>query len=111
MTNEALQQLIGSWFPNPDAKKVSETLEVSKTKEGLEEQPKVEKPSNPSLLEFTEEGSQFLNVIVQPKHLHELMSQLKKNPETHFDYLFCLSGVDWGDESFGIHDAPAYHRR
>jgi NADH/F420H2 dehydrogenase subunit C len=98
MTNEALQQLIGSWFPNPDAKKVSETLEVSKTEEGLEEQPKVEKPSNPSLLEFTEEGSQFLNVIVQPKHLHELMSQLKKNPETHFDYLFCLSGVDWGEE-------------
>ncbi|MGB5665783.1 MAG: NADH-quinone oxidoreductase subunit C [Maribacter sp.] len=98
MTNEALQQLIGSWFPNPDAKKVSETLDASKTEEGSEEQPRAEKPINPSLLEFTEEGSQFLNVIVQPKHLHELMSQLKKNPETHFDYLFCLSGVDWGEE-------------
>ena len=47
-------------------------------------------------LEFTQEKSQFLNITVQPEHLHQLMSQLKSNPETNFDYLFCLSGVDWG---------------
>jgi len=47
-------------------------------------------------LEFTEEKSQFLNITVQPEQLHQLMSQLKSNPETNFDYLFCLSGVDWG---------------
>ena len=46
-------------------------------------------------LEFTEEKSQFLNITVQPEHLHQLMSQLKSNPETNFNYLFCLSGVDW----------------
>ena len=65
MTNEALQNLIGSWIPD---------------------------------LEFTEEGSQFLNITVQPKQLHKLMSQLKKNSDTEFDYLFCLSGVDWGED-------------
>ncbi|WP_264563506.1 NADH-quinone oxidoreductase subunit C [Flavobacterium sp. N3904] len=47
-------------------------------------------------LEFTEEKSQFLNISVQPNHLHDLMSQLRNNSETNFDYLFCLSGVDWG---------------
>ena len=49
-------------------------------------------------LEFTEEKSQFLNITVQPAQLHQLMSQLKSNTETSFDYLFCLSGVDWGKE-------------
>lgn len=63
MTNEALQNLIGSWIPE---------------------------------LEFTEEKSQFLNIIVKPAQLHQLMVQLKSNTETNFDYLFCLSGVDWG---------------
>jgi len=49
-------------------------------------------------LEFTEEKSQFLNITVQPEQLHQLMTQLKNNPDTKFDYLFCLSGVDWGKE-------------
>lgn len=49
-------------------------------------------------LEFTEEGSQFLNILVQPNQLHQLMEKLKNNNETNFDYLFCLSGVDWGEE-------------
>ena len=47
-------------------------------------------------LEFTEEKSQFLNITVQPEQLHQLMTQLKSNSETNFDYLFCLSGIDWG---------------
>lgn len=49
---------------------------------------------NPELT-FTEEGSQFLNINVQPDQLHSLMEQLKTNTETQFDYLFCLTGVDW----------------
>lgn len=49
-------------------------------------------------LEFTEEGSQFLTILVQPAQLHELMFELKNNSETNFDYLFCLTGVDWGKE-------------
>ncbi|WP_338356308.1 NADH-quinone oxidoreductase subunit C [Yeosuana marina] len=49
-------------------------------------------------LEFSEEESQFLNITVTPEHLHKLMIDLKTNKETSFDYLFCLSGVDWQPE-------------
>lgn len=98
MNNNELQNLIELWFPNPEANKVSEVVEVPKTEEGAEEKVTPPRPINPSLLEFTEEGSQFLNIIVQPDDLHALMSQLKDNSETHFDYLYCLSGVDWGKE-------------
>ena len=68
MTNEALQQLISTWFPE---------------------------------LEFWEEGSEFLNIEVDPAQLHALMTKLKQDDQTKFDYLFCLSGVDWG-ESLGV---------
>ena len=62
-------------------------------------------------LEFTEEGSQFLNITVKPEQLHTLMSQLKSNIETSFDYLFCLTGMDWGKE-LGIiyHIESTIHR-
>ena len=49
-------------------------------------------------LEFSEEASQFLNIAVQPEQLHQLMLKLKTNNDTYFDYLFCLSGVDWEPE-------------
>jgi NADH/F420H2 dehydrogenase subunit C len=49
-------------------------------------------------LEFSEEASQFLNITVQPEQLHQLMLKLKTNNDTYFDYLFCLSGVDWEPE-------------
>lgn len=70
MTNEELQNLISSWTPDPIACE----------------------------LQFIEEGSQFLNITVPPEQLHQLMKQLRHHPETNFDYLFCLSGVDWGEE-------------
>ena len=105
MTNEALQNLIGLWFPNPDTDKVSDVVEISESEEDSDvsgDKPEeIAKPSelvNPSLLEFTEEGSQFLNILVQPEQLHSLMTQLKNSSETNFDYLYCLSGVDWGAE-------------
>lgn len=49
-------------------------------------------------LEFSEEESQFLNITAIPEQLHHLMKQLKENTETNFDYLYCLTGVDWGTE-------------
>lgn len=70
MTNEALQKTIESWFPDPEFV-----------------QP-----------QFSEEASQFLNVSIDPGQLHELMQLLKRNPDTNFDYLFCLTGVDYGKE-------------
>jgi NADH/F420H2 dehydrogenase subunit C len=98
MTNEALQDLIGSWFPNPDAETILEANEKPETEIGSDEEVGTSKPINKSLLEFTEEDTQFLNVLVTPDHLYPLMSQLKNNDDTKFDYLFCLSGVDWGVE-------------
>lgn len=47
-------------------------------------------------LEF-EEGPQYLNVRVPAPALHDFAQRLKAGPETSFDYLFCLSGVDWPD--------------
>ena len=96
MNNNELQNLIGSWFPNPEANKVSEV--VVETDESSEEKTPTPEPINPSLLSFTEEGSQFLNMEVFPENLHSLMTQLRENSDTNFDYLFCLSGVDWGKE-------------
>lgn len=52
---------------------------------------------SPNLI-FTEEGSQYLNVMVPIEELHAIMVKLKHNDQTSFDYLFCLSGVDWGEE-------------
>jgi NADH/F420H2 dehydrogenase subunit C len=98
MTNDALQKLIGSWFPNPNIDKGVETPEVSENKDIAENSVEGSEPVNTSLLDFSEEGSQFLNLVVPPEHLHNLMSQLKSNKDTSFDYLFCLSGVDWGED-------------
>ena len=92
MTNEALQNIINSWFPNSISKIVAAEapieIEISETIESV----------STNGLEFTEEGSQFLNITVQPELFHKLMSELKSNSETQFDYLFCLTGVDWGEE-------------
>ncbi len=52
-------------------------------------------------LVFWEEGSEFLNIEVLPRDLHTLMSKLKSDESTKFDYLFCLTGVDW-EESLGV---------
>jgi len=98
MTNEALQHLMSSWFPNPDMDMDSGILKNSDLDNGLEEIPEAQESINPSLLEFIEEGSQFLNVLVKPEQFYALMKQLKANDQTQFNYLFCLSGVDWGEE-------------
>ena len=45
--------------------------------------------------EIPAEAGQFLNVIVTPEIFHPLAEKLRYDKETHFDYLFCLSGVDW----------------
>ncbi len=96
MNNNKLQELIGGWFPNPEADNASEV--VVESNDTSEEKTAAPETINPSLLDFSEEGSQFLNILIQPEQLHSLMSQLKSNSETNFDYLFCLSGVDWGKE-------------
>ena len=44
------------------------------------------------------EGKQYTEVTVPPSKLHSLAKQLRESEETQFDFLFCLSGVDWGQE-------------
>ena len=42
------------------------------------------------------EGKQYLEVTMTPSILYQLARQLREKEETHFDYLFCLTGVDYG---------------
>jgi NADH-quinone oxidoreductase subunit C len=42
-----------------------------------------------------EEGAQYLNVRVPAPHLHDFAQRLKEDPGTSFDYMFCLTCVDW----------------
>lgn len=44
------------------------------------------------------EGKDCLIVTVIPGKLFELAKHLKEDPETQFDYLYCQSGVDFGDK-------------
>ena len=43
----------------------------------------------------TEIETQFLIVDIAAKNTHELILELKNNPDTSFDYLFCQTGVDF----------------
>jgi len=40
-------------------------------------------------------GQQYVEIVVEAADLHETAVQLKKIPVLSFDYLFCLSGVDY----------------
>jgi len=42
------------------------------------------------------EGKQYLEVTVPPSLLYQLARQLRENKDAQFDYLFCVTGVDYG---------------
>ncbi len=44
------------------------------------------------------EGKQFTEVTISPSKLHNLALLLKEKEEVSFDFLFCLSGVDYGHD-------------
>jgi NADH-quinone oxidoreductase subunit C len=44
------------------------------------------------------EGKQYTEVTVPPSELHSLAKKLKESEETMFDFLFCLTGVDYGHD-------------
>ena len=52
------------------------------------------------------EGKQYTEVIVSPAKLYSLARQLRERDESQFDFLFCLSGVDYGQD-LGV----VYHLR
>ena len=49
---------------------------------------------------------QFVEATVPPSKLYSLAKQLREREEAQFDYLFCLSGVDYGQD-LGV----VYHLR
>jgi NADH-quinone oxidoreductase subunit C len=51
-----------------------------------------------------DESSEFLNVIIASDELLPFMKSLHSKSEFHFDYLFCLTCVDWKD-----HFMMVYH--
>jgi NADH:ubiquinone oxidoreductase subunit C len=44
------------------------------------------------------EGKQFIEVNVPASGLYKLAKQLRENEKTDFDFLFCLTGVDYGND-------------
>jgi NADH-quinone oxidoreductase subunit C len=52
------------------------------------------------------EGKQFTEISVPSEKLHSLAKQLREREESQFDFLFCLSGVDYGQD-LGV----VYHLR
>lgn len=54
-------------------------------------------------LEFSEEAG-FLNVMVPSTRFLSLMQALRTNEALNFDYMFCLTGVDWPE-----HMSVVYH--
>jgi NADH:ubiquinone oxidoreductase subunit C len=44
------------------------------------------------------EGKQFLEINIPASNLYRLANQLQGNENTCFDFLFCLSGVDYGND-------------
>jgi NADH-quinone oxidoreductase subunit C len=44
------------------------------------------------------EGKQFLEIIVNPSKLYSIARQLKVIKELQFNFLFCLTGVDYGQD-------------
>lgn len=53
--------------------------------------------------EFSNEAG-FLNVTISSTVLTNLVQRLRNEDELQFDYLFCLTGVDWPD-----HMSVVYH--
>ena len=51
-----------------------------------------------SNLNFVEEGSEFLIVEIPAAELREIAEKLKTDANTAFDYMFSLTGVDYGED-------------
>ncbi len=42
-----------------------------------------------------DETGEFLTLLITPSELRPLMKALRYNTEFHFDYMFCLTCIDW----------------
>jgi len=57
-------------------------------------------------VEIPEEEGQFLNVIIEPSQLMNLAEKLRNDSSTAFDFMFCLTCVDYPE-----HLMMVYHLR
>lgn len=57
-------------------------------------------------VEFNEEEAQFLNATITPDKLLELAGKLRNDERTLFDFMFCLTCVDYPE-----HMIMVYHLR
>jgi NADH:ubiquinone oxidoreductase subunit C len=51
-----------------------------------------------------EEGTEWLTVQMEPEGFKSLATQLRNDVNLHFDYLFCVTAVDWK-----THFSMVYH--
>lgn len=51
---------------------------------------------------FQSEGKQYLTLVVPKDKLRELMTKLKNEESTSFDFLFSLTAVDWLPKNFAV---------
>ena len=58
------------------------------------------------LAEFVDEDTQFLNAIISPPQLKALALKLREEEAMNFDYMFCLTCVDYPE-----HMMMVYHLR
>jgi NADH:ubiquinone oxidoreductase subunit C len=42
-----------------------------------------------------EEGGEWLNIFIEPTEWKSFANLMRSNADLHFDYLFCLTCVDW----------------
>lgn len=50
-----------------------------------------------SPLATIDESSDFLTIVVDSSTLLPLMNQIRADVDLDFDYLFCMTGIDWKD--------------
>jgi NADH-quinone oxidoreductase subunit C len=57
------------------------------------------------------EGSRYLTAIVPKEKIHSLCKSLKEGEDTAFDYLFCLTAIDYPDRMTVVyHMESTIHR-
>lgn len=49
-------------------------------------------------LTFTTEATEFLTLQVEKEKWHEIAKKLHSTPALYFDYLFCVTGMDYGKD-------------
>jgi NADH:ubiquinone oxidoreductase subunit C len=58
-----------------------------------------------------EEGGEWLNVMIDPKDWKSFAQQLRNTPGLDFDYLFCLTCIDWKTHlTIVYHLTSTFHR-